>query len=150
MCKLFGNKLQEWVAASSMQALIHLLPILLQVFWKVLVQKLCLFNLMKWKSLAKQTGSFKIKFDIKFKLKYICTYVLVRKTYGKIHRFSIFFATSQILSLWEPTQSPMSGNAQIPIKWKYSVESHFILRLWVFEEIRSYYETKIIHKVWVM
>ena len=50
----------------------------------------------------------------------------------------------------EPTQSPMSGNAQIPIKWKYSVESHFILRLWVFEEIRSYYETKIIHKVWVM
>ena len=29
LCKLFGNKLKECVAASSMQALIHLLPVLL-------------------------------------------------------------------------------------------------------------------------
>ena len=97
-----------------MQALIHLLPILLQVFWKVLVQKLCLFNLMKRKILAKQTGSFEIKFDIKFKLKYICTYVLVRKTYGKIHRFSIFFATSQILSLENPHNPQCLGMHKFP------------------------------------
>ena len=31
-------------------------------------------------------------------------------------------------------QSPMFENVQIPITWKYSVESH-IPRLWVFEEI---------------
>ena len=62
LCKPLGNKLQECIAASSMQALIHLLPTLLWVFWKVLVQK-CLFNLMKQKVLAKQTGSFKIKFN---------------------------------------------------------------------------------------
>ena len=37
-----------------------------QVFWKVLVQKLCLFNLMKRKVLAKQVDSFEIKFDKKF------------------------------------------------------------------------------------
>ena len=47
-------------------------------------------------------------------------------------------------------QSPMFGNAQIPIKWKCSVESHIISRLWAFEEIRSYYETQVIHRVWVM
>ena len=40
--------------------------------WKVLVQKLCLLNLMKQKVLAKQTGSFKIKFDKNAMLKYIC------------------------------------------------------------------------------
>ena len=39
---------------------------------------------------------------------------------------------------------------KIPIKWKYSVENHIILRIWVFEEIRSYYKTQIIHIVWVM
>ena len=44
----------------------------------------------------------------------------------------------------------MFRNAQIPIKWTYSVESHIIPRLWVFEEIRGYYETQIIHIVWVM
>ena len=44
----------------------------------------------------------------------------------------------------------MFVNVQIPIKWKYSVESHIIPRLWVFEEVRSYYETQIIHRVWVM
>ena len=38
----------------------------------------------------------------------------------------------------------MSGNEQIPIPWKYSVESHIIPRLWVSEEIRSYYETQTI------
>ena len=27
----------------------------------------------------------------------------------------------------------MFGNVQIPMKWKYSVESHIIPRLWVFE-----------------
>ena len=43
---------------------------------------------------------------------------------------------------------PMFVTVQIPIKWKYSVESHIISRLWVFEEIRSYYETQIIHRVW--
>ena len=37
LCNLFGNKLQECVLARSVQALIHLLPILLQVSWKVLV-----------------------------------------------------------------------------------------------------------------
>ena len=45
---------------------------------------------------------------------------------------------------------PNVWNVQIPIKWKYSVESHIIPRLWVFEEVRSYYETQIIHRVWVM
>ena len=54
LCKLWGNKLLECFAASSIQAIIHLLPILLQVFCKVVVQKLCLFNLMKRKILAKQ------------------------------------------------------------------------------------------------
>ena len=39
----------------------------------------------------------------------------------------------------------MFRNVQIPIKWKYSVESHIIPRLRVFEEIRSYYETQIIY-----
>ena len=43
---------------------------------------------------------------------------------------------------------PMFVNVEIPIKWKYSVESHIISRLWVFEQIRSYYETQIIHRVW--
>ena len=41
-------------------------------------------------------------------------------------------------------QSPMSGNVQIPIKWNFSVESHIILRLWVFEEIRRYLDTDTI------
>ena len=50
----------------------------------------------------------------------------------------------------EPIEFPMFVNVQIPIKWRYSVESHIIPRLWVFEEIRSYYETQIIHRVWVM
>ena len=49
--------------------------------------------------------------------------------------------THAILNVWESTNSR---------KWKYSVESHIIPRLWVFEEIRSYYETQIIHRVWVM
>ena len=40
--------------------------------WKVVIQKLCLLNLMKQKVLAKQTGSFKIKFDKNVILKYIC------------------------------------------------------------------------------
>ena len=44
-------------------------------------------------------------------------------------------------------QLPMFGNVQIPIKWEYSVERHFIPSLWVFEEIRSYYETQIIHSM---
>ena len=34
LCKILGNKLQECVAASSMQALIRLLPLLLCVFWE--------------------------------------------------------------------------------------------------------------------
>ena len=38
----------------------------------------------------------------------------------------------------------MFVNVQIPIKWKYSVESNIIPRLWVFEEVRSYFETQII------
>ena len=50
----------------------------------------------------------------------------------------------------EPIEFPMFVNVQIPIKWRYSVESHIIPRLWVFEEIRSYYETQIIHRVWIM
>ena len=50
----------------------------------------------------------------------------------------------------ELIEFPMFVNLQIPIKWKYFVESHIIPRLWVFEEIRSYYETQIIHRVWVM
>ena len=71
--KLFGNKLQECVAASSAQALIHLLPTSSKSFEKqLLVQKLCLLNLMKQKVLAKQTGSFRIKFDKNAILKYIC------------------------------------------------------------------------------
>ena len=32
-------------------------------------------------------------------------------------------------------QAPMSGNMQIPIQWRYSVESHIIPRLWGFEEL---------------
>ena len=44
-------------------------------------------------------------------------------------------------------QFPMFGNVQIPIKWEYFVERHFIPSLWVFEEIRSYYETQIIHSM---
>ena len=40
---------------------------------------------------------------------------------------------------------PNVWNVQISIKWKYSVESHIIARLWVFEEIRSYYQTQIIN-----
>ena len=39
----------------------------------------------------------------------------------------------------KPMQLPVLGNVQIPIKWKYSVKSHKVPRLWVFEEIRSYY-----------
>ena len=35
-------------------------------------------------------------------------------------------------------------------KMEMSVKSHIIPRLWVFEEVRSYYETQIIHRVWVM
>ena len=57
---------------------------------------------------------------------------------------------SQIWSWWEPLQFPIFGNVQIPVKWKYSAESHILTRLWIFEEIRSYYETQIIHIVWVM
>ena len=77
LCKLLGNKLQECVSASFMQALIHLLPILLYVFWKVLVQKLVYLISSKknneTKILSKQTDSFKIKFDKNVILKYICT-----------------------------------------------------------------------------
>ena len=47
-------------------------------------------------------------------------------------------------------QSPMFGNVKTPIKRKYSVESHIILKLWVFEEIRSYSKTQIIHIVWLI
>ena len=54
------------------------------------------------------------------------------------------------LALMRTHEFPMFVNVQIPIKWKYSVESHIIPRLWVFEEIRSYYETQIIHRAWVM
>ena len=54
------------------------------------------------------------------------------------------------LALMRTHEFPMFVNVQIPIKWKYSVESHIIPRLWVFEEIRSYYETQVIHRVWVM
>ena len=32
----------------------------------------------------------------------------------------------------------MSGNAQILITWKYSIESHIVPRLWIFEEIWEY------------
>ena len=47
---------------------------------------------------------------------------------------------------------PMFDNVQIPqnTKWKYSAESHIIPKLWVFEEIRSYNKTQIIHREWVM
>ena len=44
-------------------------------------------------------------------------------------------------------QFPMFGNVQIPKKWKYSVESHIIPMLWVFEEIKSYYETQVIQSM---
>ena len=54
------------------------------------------------------------------------------------------------LALMRTHEFPMFVNVQIPIKWKYSVESHIIPRLWVFEEIRSYYKTQIIRRVWVM
>ena len=76
-------------------------------------------------------------------------YIALAK-YGKTQRFPIFFTTSQSKSWWEPMQFPMFGNVQISIKWKYSVERHFINRLWVFEEIRSYYKTQIIHILRVM
>ena len=35
-------------------------------------------------------------------------------------------------------------------KMEIFCENHIIPRLWVFEEDRSYYETQIIHRVWVM
>ena len=57
LCKLLGNKLLECFATSSIQAIIHLLPILR----KVVVEKLCLFNLMKQKNLAKQDRFIKNK-----------------------------------------------------------------------------------------
>ena len=41
-------------------------------------------------------------------------------------------------------QSPMSGNVQIPMPWKYSMESYIILRLWAREEIRTYLENQAI------
>ena len=50
-----------------------------------------------------------------------------------------------------PIQFLMFGNLPIPINvnilWKAIA---IIPRLWVFEEIGSYYETQIIHRVWVM
>ena len=58
--------------------------------------------------------------------------------YGKTHKFPILFATLQ--GWWEPMQFLMFGNVKIPIKWKYSVESHMIPKLWVFKEI-----TKLLH-----
>ena len=36
------------------------------------------------------------------------------------------------------------------VKWKLSVESHFIPGLLVFEELRSHYKTQTIHRVWIM
>ena len=47
-------------------------------------------------------------------------------------------------------QFPVIGNVRIPVKQKYSVESHFSPSMWFSEEIKSYYKTQIIHKVWVM
>ena len=49
--------------------------------------------------------------------------------------------THAILKVWECANSH---------EIEYSVESHIIPRLWVFDEIRSYYETKVIHRAWVM
>ena len=43
----WGNKLQECILTSFMQALIHLLPLLVKVFWQVLVQKLCVLNFIE-------------------------------------------------------------------------------------------------------
>ena len=54
------------------------------------------------------------------------------------------------LQLMRTHAIPIVWELQIPIKWKYSVESHIIPRMWVFQEIRSYYETQVIHIVWVM
>ena len=42
------------------------------------------------------------------------------------------------LELLGTHQSPMSGNVQVSMTWKYSVENHVIPRLLVFEEIGSY------------
>ena len=42
------------------------------------------------------------------------------------------------LELVRTMQPPMSGNVEIPITSKYSVESHIILRPWVFEGTRGY------------
>ena len=41
-------------------------------------------------------------------------------------------------------QSPIRGNVEIPIPWKYSLETHIIPRLWVCEESRIYYEIQTI------
>ena len=54
------------------------------------------------------------------------------------------------LELMRTMQFPMFGNVKIPMKWKYCAESHIIPSLWVFEEIRSYHEIQIIHRVCVM
>ena len=58
---------------------------------------------------------------------------LVPEKYG-----NIFLATLQIKRKWEPMHFSMFANVKIPVKWKYSMESHIISRLWVFEEIRKF------------
>ena len=65
---------------------------------------------------------------------------ILRNKYEKTQTISRFCFTLQILSWREPMQSSMSGNVRISIPWKYSVESQFFSRLWVFQGIRSYLE----------
>ena len=54
---------------------------------------------------------------------------LVQEQYGENTETSHILRYLADLELIEPMQFPMFGKVQIPIKWKYSVQSHIIPRL---------------------
>ena len=64
LCKFWGNKLQDCVAASPMQPLIHLyLSLLASTGTEIMYIEFRRRTVMKRKVLAKQIDSFKTKFD---------------------------------------------------------------------------------------